>query len=104
MDFLGVVRGLEGHSHIAGIAYEAHREMAEHQMRKIAAAAQEKYTLRAVTLHHRLGFVPAAEASLFVRVMAAHRGPAFDGCRWIIERLKEAVPIWKRPIPCGPNR
>lgn len=101
VDFLGVVRGLEDGREIKGIDYEANREMAEHQMRKIADEARERFGFATLQLHHRIGFVPVAEASLFVRIMARHRGPALDACRWIIERLKEEVPIWKRTVENG---
>lgn len=99
VDFLGVVRGLENDENIAGIFYEAHREMALHQLHKIAKAAHEKFGFTNLTLHHRIGFVPVAEPSLFVRVTAKHRGPAFEACQWIIEQLKLLVPIWKQPRP-----
>ena len=82
---------------IEGIVYEAHQVMAEHQMRDIARHALAKFQLRGVTLHHRDGFVPAGEASLFLRVSSAHRGAAFAAAEWIVEELKRRVPIWKRP-------
>ena len=97
VDFLGVVRDEEAGEKIAGLDYEAHIEMAEHQLRKIAEEARAKFGFEKLVLHHRIGFVPAAEPSLFVRVAARHRGPAFAACQWVIERLKEAVPIWKQP-------
>lgn len=98
VDFLGVVRALEGSTVIEGLDYEAHAEMARHQLAEIAGAAREKFGLERVALHHRVGFVAAAEASLFLRVSAAHRQPALEGCAWIVERLKELAPIWKRPV------
>lgn len=97
VEFLGVVRASEEGRRIAGIFYEAHREMARHQLGKISRGAQEKFGCGAVWLHHRVGFVPVAEPSLFVRVLARHRGPAFAACEWIIGQLKELAPIWKHP-------
>src|SRR5205823_1653983 len=96
VEFLGVVRDLENGVKIAGIDYEANVEMAAHQLRKLAGEAREKFACGEIVLYHRIGFVPAGEPSLFVRVSAAHRGPAFAACQWIIDRLKEVVPIWKR--------
>ena len=49
-----------------------------------------------VRLVHRLGFVAAGEASLWVEVAAPHRGEAFAACQWLIDRMKQVVPIWKR--------
>jgi molybdopterin synthase catalytic subunit len=96
VDFWGVVRQLEDGREIGGIDYEAHATMAEHQMKLLADAAAEKFQLRRVLLHHRIGFVPAGEASLFLRVYAGHRGEAFDASEWIVDELKKKVPIWKR--------
>ena len=97
VEFLGVVRGVEEGEKITGIYYEAHREMALHQLQKIAKSAREKFGFEQLVLHHRIGFVPVAEPSLFVRVMAKHRGAALNACEWIIEQLKAFVPIWKEP-------
>jgi molybdopterin synthase catalytic subunit len=95
VQFFGDVRPLENGEHIAGIEYEAHREMAEYQLRKIADEAAERFGLLAVHLHHRVGFVAVGETSLFLRVAAVHRGAAFDATRWIVDELKKRVPIWK---------
>lgn len=98
VDFWGMVRGLEGGRDIEGIDYEAHREMAEHQMRGIAESATSKFGLAKVVLHHRIGFVPTAEASVVVRVESAHRAAAFGASQWIMDELKRTVPIWKNPV------
>jgi len=97
VDFWGVVRELEDGREIEGIDYEAHAKMAEHQMKMIADSAAEKFQLPRVRLHHRIGFVRAGEPSLFLRVCAQHRGVAFDASKWIVDELKEKVPIWKKP-------
>jgi molybdopterin synthase catalytic subunit len=97
IDFWGVVRELETGREIDGIDYEAHQAMAEHQMQLIADAAAEKFRLHRILLHHRTGFVRAGEASLFLRVCAAHRGAAFEASQWIVDELKKKVPIWKKP-------
>jgi molybdopterin synthase catalytic subunit len=98
IDFFGVVRTLENGRMIDGIEYEAFEAMAQRQLSLIADDARERYGLASVIVHHRIGFVPAGEASLFVRVTARHRRAAFEGSSQIIERLKEAVPIWKHPV------
>lgn len=97
VDFWGIVRKLEDGREIEGIDYESNRPMAEHQMRLIAEAAVEKFELKQVALHHRIGFVGAAEASLFLRVTTSHRGAAFEASKWIVDELKKKVPIWKKP-------
>ena len=97
VDFWGVVRELEDGREIEGIDYEAHKAMAEHQMKMIGDAAAENFRLNKVLLHHRIGFVRAGEASLFLRVCAQHRAAAFEASKWIVDELKKKVPIWKRP-------
>jgi molybdopterin synthase catalytic subunit len=97
VDFLGVVRRLEDGREIEGIEYEAHRDMAEHQLRQIAQQAVEKFRLQLVIIHHRIGFIAVGEPSLFVRVASPHRGEGFRASQWIVDELKKKVPIWKRP-------
>ena len=97
--FWGAVRGAEDGRDISGIEYEAHREMAEHQMRKVAESAANKFEgVRAIFVRHRIGFVAAGEPSVVVRVTSGHRGAAFAANQWIMDELKRVVPIWKRPI------
>lgn len=98
VDFYGVVRGAESQEPILGIRYEAFLEMANHQLDKIARQAAEKFKIQGLLLHHRTGMVPVAEPSLFLRVSARHRGPAFEAVQWIVTELKLVVPIWKHPM------
>jgi molybdopterin synthase catalytic subunit len=98
VDFFGVVRALENNCTIEGIDYEAFVPMAEQELAKLADAAQGEFRLGSVMIHHRLGFVPVGEASLFVRVTSCHRQSAFEAMEWIVERLKQVVPIWKHPV------
>ena len=98
LDFYGVVRGQEESGDISGIAYEAHRAMASHQLTLLAEEAGRRFPILAVIIHHRIGFVPVAEPSLFLRVTSGHRGAAFEAGQWLIEQLKARVPIWKHPV------
>jgi molybdopterin synthase catalytic subunit len=95
VEFLGNVRPLENGKPIEGIEYEAHREMAEHQLRKIAQEAAARFDLLMIKLHHCVGFVAVGKTSLLLRVAAAHRGAAFEASRWAVDELKKRVPIWK---------
>jgi molybdopterin synthase catalytic subunit len=97
VDFSGVVRRVEDGREIDGIEYEAHREMAEHQLRQIAELAAAKFGLQLVLIHHRIGFIAVGEPSLFVRVAALHRQEAFRASQWVVDELKKTVPIWKLP-------
>jgi molybdopterin synthase catalytic subunit len=97
VDFQGIVRGSEAGREIEGIDYEAHREMAEHQLKQIAEQAAIQFDLRSVIIHHRIGFVAVGESSLFMQVCSRHREAAFQACRWAVDELKKKVPVWKRP-------
>ena len=97
IDFWGIVRRLEDGREIEGIEYEAHREMAEHQLKRIAEQAAEGFELQGVLVYHRIGFIAAGEPSLFLRVYSLHRQEAFRASQWIVNELKKKVPIWKRP-------
>jgi len=101
VEFKGVVRALEGEREIEGIEYEANRPMAEHQLRRIAEEAVAKFKLKRAVIHHRIGFVRAAEPSLFLRVAAGHRAAAFSAAEWMVDELKKRVPIWKKPRFAG---
>ena len=97
VDFWGVVRLLENEHEIDGIDYDAHREMAEHQLKRIAEQAAEGFGLKLVIIHHRIGFITVGEPSLFLRVASSHRSEGFRASQWIVDELKKKVPIWKRP-------
>ena len=97
VDFWGIVRLIENGREIVGIDYEAHREMAEHQLERIAEQAAERFELKLVIVHHRIGFIAVGEPSLFLRVASPHRNEGFQASQWIVDELKKKVPIWKRP-------
>ena len=71
--------------------------MAEHQLKRIAEQAAERFGLKFVIVHHRIGFIAVGEASLFLRVASSHRSEGFRASQWIVDELKKKVPIWKRP-------
>lgn len=96
--FWGVVRDSEDEQPIRALDYTAYGEMAEHQFRRILAEAHRKWPLKRVRIIHRLGTIPVGEPSLLVRVEAAHRGEAFAAAQFIIDELKQKVPIWKRAV------
>ncbi|MDQ6624187.1 MAG: molybdenum cofactor biosynthesis protein MoaE [Verrucomicrobiota bacterium] len=103
IDFWGVVRESEDGAKISGIEYEAHRAMAEHQLREIVREGAERFELRQITVQHRVGFVAVGEASLLVRVGGKHRAEAFRASQWIVDELKKRAPIWKHPRAVLPN-
>lgn len=94
--FDGIVRNNTRGRRTLYLDYEAYEEMALKQMHGLAEQALEKYAIRHVTIVHRLGHLEIGESSVLVIVASAHRGAAFDACRWIIDTLKKTVPIWKK--------
>jgi molybdopterin synthase catalytic subunit len=96
--FTGVVRGTEESEEIAGIEYEAFQKMVEHQFNLLFDEMEKQWPLESVRLVHRLGWVKVNEPSLWVEIIAPHRGEAFAACRWLIDEMKRVVPIWKKPV------
>jgi molybdopterin synthase catalytic subunit len=76
--------------------YEAYEAMAAQQMEGLAREALVRFGVRGVTMVHRLGRLEVGETSVLIVVASAHRGPAFEACRWLIDTLKKTVPIWKK--------
>lgn len=97
--FWGVVRDREDGKPIRALEYTAYPEMAEHQFRMLLAETHEKWKVNRIRVIHRLGIIAVGEPSLLVRVEAAHRGEAFVAAQFIIDELKQKVPIWKKAIP-----
>jgi molybdopterin synthase catalytic subunit len=94
--FLGHTRD---HSHgekVVGLEYEAHESLALKQMEKIAAEARQRWPVRAIAIVHRIGHLQVGEISVAIAVACAHRGEAFEACRFVIDTLKKTVPIWKK--------
>ncbi|HBT22386.1 MAG TPA: molybdenum cofactor biosynthesis protein MoaE [Verrucomicrobiales bacterium] len=96
--FAGVVRGREGEVAITGIDYESFDDMARRQFELIFAEIEQRWPIESVRLAHRTGIVKVNEPSLWVEVVAAHRAEAFYACQFLIDQMKQRVPIWKKPI------
>jgi molybdopterin synthase catalytic subunit len=96
--FLGVVRGTEAGTTINAIEYEAFQQMAEHQFNLLFDEMEKRWPIESVRLVHRIGVVKVNEPSLWVEVIAPHRGEAFAACQWLIDEMKRVVPIWKKPV------
>jgi molybdopterin synthase catalytic subunit len=94
--FDGIVRNNTRGRETLYLDYEAYEEMAEKQMSQLASQARESFGVRHVTIVHRLGRLNVGETSVLIVVASAHRAQAFDACRWLIDTLKQTVPIWKR--------
>ncbi len=96
--FVGVVRGTEEMADISAIEYEAFQRMAEHQFQLLFDQMEQRWPVASVRLVHRIGVVKVKEPSLWVEVIAPHRGEAFAACQFLIDEMKRVVPIWKKPM------
>lgn len=96
--FAGVVRGSEAGEAIRAIDYEAFTRMVEHQFGLLFDEMEKRWPIESVRLVHRIGLVRVNEPSLWVEVIAPHRGEAFAACQWLIDEMKRVVPIWKKPV------
>lgn len=96
--FAGIVRGSEEGKTIGAIEYEAFQKMAEHQFGLLFDEMEKRWSVESVRLVHRVGLVKVGEPSLWVEVVAPHRGEAFAACQWLIDEMKRVVPIWKKPM------
>ena len=96
--FLGVVRGTEEGAAISAIEYETFQRMAEHQFGLLFDEMEKRWPIESIRLVHRVGVVKVNEPSLWVEVVAPHRGEAFAACQWLIDEMKRIVPIWKKPV------
>jgi molybdopterin synthase catalytic subunit len=94
--FDGIVRNNTRGRQTLYLDYEAYREMALPQMNALAAEALTRFGVRDIAILHRVGRLAVGESSVLIAVASAHRGAAFDACRWLIDTLKKQVPIWKK--------
>jgi molybdopterin synthase catalytic subunit len=93
--FLGTVREFTDARQTASLDYEAYPEMAERKMREIEAEARDRWPIIDAAIVHRVGRLELGDVSVAIAVSCPHRGAAFDACRYLIDRVKEVVPIWK---------
>lgn len=94
--FIGTVRNATKGKQVLKLDFEAYETMAISEMEKIARQAFEKWPVQRVLIHHRTGTLQVGEVPVIIAVSAAHRDAAFDACRYIIDTLKQTVPIWKK--------
>jgi molybdopterin synthase catalytic subunit len=94
--FLGTVRELTGQKHTAWLDYEAYPEMAQKALAELEAEARRRWPIVELALAHRTGRLELGEVSVVVAVSCPHREQAFEACKWLIDTLKESVPIWKK--------
>src|ERR1051325_4924125 len=94
--FLGTTREFTDERRTSSLDYECYPEMARAKLAELESAARRRWELVECAIVHRLGRLEIGEASVAVAVSAAHRGAAFAAGEWLIDTLKQVVPIWKK--------
>jgi molybdopterin synthase catalytic subunit len=94
--FEGWVRNHNDGETVQALEYEAHQLIAEKEGARILAEAMTRFAITAVHCEHRVGKLAVGDCAVWVGVTAAHRGAAFDACRYVIDETKARVPIWKK--------
>lgn len=94
--FLGTTRELTAGRRTASLDYECYPEMALKELAELEVLARRRWELIECSLVHRLGRLEIGEASVAVAVSSAHRAAAFEAGQWLIDTLKQTVPIWKK--------
>lgn len=96
--FLGTVRSGPEEGGVTGIEYSGYEQMVEAEFARILAEVRERWPAVRPQVRHRMGLVARGEASIGIAAAAPHRAQAFEACRYIIEAVKQRVPIWKREL------
>jgi molybdopterin synthase catalytic subunit len=94
--FLGVTREFTGGRQTESLDYDCYPEMAQKKLAELETEARRRWPLAGCAVVHRLGHLELGEPSVAIAVSAAHRHVAFEAGQWLIDTLKEVVPIWKK--------
>jgi molybdopterin synthase catalytic subunit len=94
--FEGWVRDHADGEAVTSLEYETHAALAVKEGEKVLAEAKQRFAIERADCMHRVGHLRIGECAVWVGVSAAHRGAAFDACRYIIDEIKQRLPIWKK--------
>jgi molybdopterin synthase catalytic subunit len=94
--FEGIVRNNAQGKSVRFLEYDGYESMALRKLEELGAQAKQQFDIRDIAIVHRLGHMEIGECSVVIAVASAHRGPAFDACRFTIDTLKKIVPNWKK--------
>ncbi|WP_339733568.1 molybdenum cofactor biosynthesis protein MoaE [uncultured Gimesia sp.] len=94
--FMGTVREMTSGRQTIALDYEVYPEMAQQMMRQLITEARDQWAIQVVAIEHRIGHLGLGEISVAIAVSSPHRNEAFEAGRFLIDRLKEIVPIWKK--------
>ncbi|MHB8971435.1 MAG: molybdenum cofactor biosynthesis protein MoaE [Pirellulaceae bacterium] len=94
--FLGTAREFTDGRQTVSLEYECYPEMAAVTLRELEAEARRRWPLIGLSVVHRVGHVELGEVSVAIAVSSAHRQAAFEAGQWLIDTMKQVVPIWKK--------
>ncbi|MCB0497492.1 MAG: molybdenum cofactor biosynthesis protein MoaE [Cyclobacteriaceae bacterium] len=96
--FIGTVRNSTKGKEVVRLEFEAYEPMATKELTKIAEDAKQRWPILKVAVHHRVGVLDISEIPVVIAVSTPHRAAGFEACQYIIDTLKQTVPIWKKEI------
>ena len=96
--FLGTTREETAGKKVLYLEYEAYNPMAEEKLQEICDEIRQKWNINEIAIGHRVGKLEIGEISLVVALSSPHRNEAFESCIYLVDRLKETVPIWKKEV------
>ena len=96
--FIGTVRDTTSQKEVTRLEYESYDAMAIKEIQKILNEAREKWPIINVAVHHRKGILEIGDAAVVIAVSTPHRKESFEACQYIIDTLKQTVPIWKKEV------
>src|SRR5947209_1342684 len=94
--FVGSVREMSEGKQVHFLEYEAYEPMALRKLEEVSDEAKARWPVLAIAIQHRVGRLEIGDDAVVVAVSCPHRAEAFEACRFVIDRLKEVVPIWKK--------
>ena len=96
--FVGTVRDQTKGKKVLQLDFEAYEKMAISEMAKLAEEAAERWPVKKMAIHHRVGSLRIGETAVIIAVSTPHRNASFEACKFVIDTLKQTVPIWKKEI------
>ena len=94
--FVGTVRNVNEGAEVSGLDYSAYSAMAESELASIVAEAAQRWGTEDIVVEHRIGSLEIGEASVVIAVAHPHRDEAYQASRYVIEELKQRLPVWKQ--------
>lgn len=96
--FIGTVRNHNNAKAVVRLEYETYDTMAIKKMAELADEARQRWSIEKIAMVHRKGVLTIGDVAVVVAVSTPHRAESFEACKWLIDTLKQVVPIWKKEI------